>query len=547
MQLVNNTAGGGWNSSDPAIAKVSANGVVTGVAEGSATITYTVTNACGTFSSQLGINVVPFSTLSQTLGKGIDDLVRTDTIPLVQTTVKTTEFRQDTLWSSAHTIKNVLALGVIEETQKYIPGDFVATAVLKVEYGHSPADICQIDSIKLSVNYTKNGGSKYNALNYFTFNNAEFTRITVLRVEAPTTVSGVSFDSKQVLLLTNTLAGTRYYKLADNKRPVVSYTTPAQGIVPDGLQVSWVFPDHTQNNGVQLEWAWLENEMSSSYTGNNSFDTALLFKTGATRIDLPGGALAGGYNIPLLYDGAGKLYMRARGVSIMPGGSRSDGPWSYVKTFVFNGHNNNLNWQVTTSYAEEGKRKTVIQYYDGSLRGRQTVTKDNTTGQTVVAETLYDMQGRPAVQILPAPGMHNIIAYTANLNKFNGQSNNTNPADFFDFTTASLGNYATHPLVDTSGTAKYYSAQNPDYNAGYHKNIPAANGYPYTVTRYTPDGTGRVMRQSGVGDSLNMGSGHETKYWYTTAGQEELDALFGTEQATIPITSKIWCRMPTGK
>lgn len=529
VQLANTLSGGSWSSSDNNTAKTDANGVVSGQAAGTATITYTATNVCGTSSAQLGITVVPFEDISLTLGNGIADPLITDTISLLQNTVRATEYRQDTAYSSAHSIKNVLALRVVEESGKYIPGSFSATAVLQVEYGHSSADIYQLDSVKLHVNYTKDEGSKYNALHYFAFSNAEFTRITVLRVEAPATVNGESFDTREVLQLTNSLAAMRYYKLADNKKPVLTYADPGASPVPDLLPVSWVLPAHTQNNGVQLEWAWLEDGMKDSYTVNGVFDTSLLFKASATRIDLPGAAAAGHYDIPLLYDGAGALYMRARAVNIMPAGSRSDGPWSAVSTYAFGGHNDSLNWQASTTFAEEGKRKTVIQYYDGSLRQRQTVTKDNTTGETVVAETFYDGQGRPAVQLLPAPGINNIIAYTRNLNRFNTPPDNTDPADYFDFTTAGSGNYATAPLDKSTGAAKYYSDQNPDYNTGYHKNIPAANGYAYTVTRYTPDATGRILRQSGAGDSLRMGSGHETRYFYGTPAQEELDALFGTE------------------
>lgn len=528
-QLANVVSGGTWSSDNASIAKIGSDGVVSGKAAGAATISYTATNVCGTGSALLGITVVPFNDIAQTLGIGINDPLITDTVSLAASAVKETIFRQDTAYSTAHSIKNVLALKIIEETNKYIPGDFSATAVLKVEYGHSPTDIYQLDSIKLSVNYTKNEGAKYNALNYFAFNNAEYTRITVLRIEAPTTVGGTSFGSKQVLLLTNSLAGSRFYKMADNKKPVLSYTAPNSSPVPDELPVSWILPAHTQHNGVQLEWTWLEDEMKGSYTVGGAFDTALLFKSSATRIDLPGGSTAGGYKIPLLYDGVGTLYMRARGVNTMPSGSRSDGPWSAVNTYAFSGHSDSLNWQVNTTFAEEGKRKTVIQYYDGSLRQRQTVTKDNTTHQTIVAETFYDGQGRPAVQILPAPGINNIIAYTANLNKFNTQVDNTDPADYFDFTTPSLGNYATPALDSISGASEYYSKQNTDSYTGYHKNIPSANGYAYSVTRYTPDATGRILRQSGAGDSLSMSSGHETKYFYGTPAQEELDALFGTE------------------
>lgn len=42
------TSGGTWSSSNPAIATIDASGLVTGIAVGSSTITYTVTNSCGT-------------------------------------------------------------------------------------------------------------------------------------------------------------------------------------------------------------------------------------------------------------------------------------------------------------------------------------------------------------------------------------------------------------------------------------------------------------------------------------------------------------------
>jgi RHS repeat-associated protein len=458
------------------------------------------------------------------LGKGIADLVHVDTIPLAKDSSRITQFTSDA-FSYSHSIKNVIALRLIEETSKYIPGDFSATVVCKVLYGHSAADTIndKIDSIKLSVNYTKNQGNKYNALNYFTFNNAEYTKVTVIRVDAPTTVNGTSFDTKQILSLTNSLAGTRYYSMPDNKKPALTISGPSGSPIPDALNVTWAFPANTSNNTTQLEWAWLEDEMKTTYMTGSVFDTSLLFKTNSTRIDLPGAS--SGYAIPLLYGGKGNLYVRVRGVNIMPSNSRADGPWSAINTYAFNGHSDSLNWQVTTSYAEEGKRKTVIQYYDGSLRSRQTVTKDNSTNTTVVAETMYDVQGRPAIQILPAPGIDSIIAYKKNLNKFNGQADNTNPLDFFDFNTTALGKYATTQMDTTLGTNLYYSSANSSYN----KNLPAANGFAYGVTRYTPDATGRVLIQSGVGDSMQMKYNHLTKYYYGTPAQEELDALFGTE------------------
>jgi RHS repeat-associated protein len=526
--LTTTTTGGTWVSSNPAVATVDANGIVTGVAAGTTTVSYSFSGSCSSSSAQLDVTVVTFDTWLQGLGKGIDDPANSSVIALLPGTVVTTAFTPDAQ-SLAHTISNVLALRLNEETTSYIPGDFTATVDLQVEYGHSASGVCtNSKQVQLSVSYTKNAGLAYNALNYFSFKNAEFTRVTVTNVNAPQTVNGVAFDVTSVLELTNNMAVTRYYKLADNKIPQLT-GTPAGGSVPDGLTVTYTVPANAFNNGVQLEWAWLEDGMDGYDNGNGGIDVALLFKSGATRVDLSGSDPVGHYEIPLLYDGTGNLYVRARVINTMPSGSRSEGPWGYMAPYAFGGHNDKLNWQATTSYSEEGKHKSVVVYYDGTLRSRQTVTRDNTTGQTVVAETMYDMEGRPAVQILPAPGIDNIIAYRQNLNKFNGQADNTNPADYFDFTTTQSDNYGTPPLDENQGTARYYSVQNPDHNTGIHQNIPAANGYPYSVTRYTPDGTGRVMRQSAPGDAHKMGSNHETQYFYGTPEQEELDVLFGTE------------------
>ena len=80
--------------------------------------------------------------------------------------------------------------------------------------------------------------------------------------------------------------------------------------------------------------------------------------------------------------------------------------------------NDNKNWQVITSFAEEGKRKDVVNYMDGTMRTRQTVTVNNSDNNVLVAETIYDHQGRPAVQILPAPVLHDpALKFRNNFNR----------------------------------------------------------------------------------------------------------------------------------
>jgi RHS repeat-associated protein len=423
-------------------------------------------------------------------------------------------------------IKNIVTLSLNEESPQYLSDNFTESVTVQVNYGASAASTNSLQQT-LTVTYNKAGGVTYNPKNYLSFTGAQYVQVTVLSVSAAPLSNGV--DPTTLLTLQNEMLVWRTYQLATTANtlaPAITATPPPATPIPDQLPISWQWPSGAGNNATQLEWTWLENELASDYTQNGTLNTTLLFTHNATRVILPINVT--NYNIPLFYDGQGVLYYRMRAVNNNSSGSESDGPWSAVQSFAFGGHNNNLNWQVTTTYAEGGKRNTIMRYSDGTLRERQTVTKDNTTNTTVTAETFYDGQGRAAVQLLPAPGINSILAYTQNLNLFNGQAPNSNPAAFFDLQPVS-GPNTTPPMVTDTGTAHYYDPSNPLIAAGDNQNLPNGGGYPYSVTWYTPDGTSRVMVKSGVGPALQMGSNHETKYYYGSAAQEELDGLFGTE------------------
>ena len=421
-------------------------------------------------------------------------------------------------------IRNIVSFSINEASNSYIPEDFNASIVVKLEYGTT--GLTEEKNISFTVNYAKAEGAAYNARKYFSFEGAKYVRVSVVSFTPSVSALSNGVQVSDLLILENEMRVTRYYSLASTGN-----IPGFQGIAfnEDALSVSWELAEAAGHNQYQLEWTWLSNDMASVYynSGTTTVNTDLLFHNNATRVDIPYNTPL--YDIPLLYDGAGKLYYRVRGVNLMSSGTRVDGPWSDVQNYTFAGHGNDLNWQVNTSFAEEGKRKTVIQYFDGSLRSRQTVTKDNVSNTTVTAETFYDGQGRPAVQILPVPGMSNVIGYTKNLNLFNTQAPDTDPAKLFDLVSASAPAVVAPPLDNAVGAANYYSTTNDQKNIGANKNIPDAEGYPYTLTRYTPDGTGRIASQSGVGLAMRMGGGHETKYYYGTPAQEELDALFGTE------------------
>ncbi len=421
-------------------------------------------------------------------------------------------------------IKNIISFRIRENTTQFITQDFTATILVQIDYGHSASTATNIIQQQLTVTYTKAEGAKYNAQNYFSFDNAEYVKVTILNTSYNIPVIG-TLDTRTVLELENKIQITRYFQLANPVPAPASfnYTTPVDPVI-DHLTATWGWPINTGNNATQLEWAWISDDAQASYQTNGNFNDALIFKY-ASRVDLALDKTQ--YDIPLLYEGSGRLFFRIRAVNFDDNGQRTDGPWVTSVNFIYGGHNNSLNWQATTSFAEEGKRKTVVQYYDGSLRPRQTVTKDNATNTVVTAETFYDAQGRAAIQILPTPGtsINTVMKYQANLNLFNGQVLNQDPAELFDLQPVANPNSFTPPLQTSTGTSQYYSAANTTDNP----NIPDAEGYPYSVTRYTPDATGRVMMQSGVGLAHSMGNGHETKYFYGTPSQEELDGLFGTE------------------
>jgi RHS repeat-associated protein len=421
-------------------------------------------------------------------------------------------------------IRNIVTFSIKEAAASYIPENFTASITVKVQYGNAAFTENELDQT-FEVTYTKEEGAKYNAKKYLNFEGARYVRVKIVSVSPSVATLSNGVNVKDLLLLENEMRVTRYYSLA------TSNNIPAFGGISttaDELTVSWDLAEAAGYNQYQLEWTWLENELAYNYDNPNStLNTDLLFRNNATRIDLPYNKTI--YSIPLLYDGIGKLYYRVRAVNMNSTGSRADGPWTAVQSYAFNGHSDSLNWQVRTSFAEEGKRKTVVQYYDGSLRSRQTVTKDNVSNTTVTAETFYDGQGRAAIQILPVPSINTIIGYTKNLNLFNQQASGDDPAKYFDLVAISAPNTPPPALDTISGAARYYSAANDEKEEGANKNIPDAEGYPYALTRYTPDASGRILSQSGVGVTMRMGGGHETKYYYGTPAQEELDGLFGTE------------------
>ncbi len=417
-------------------------------------------------------------------------------------------------------ISNLIKFSLNENSTTYFASSFNATVGFTVERKDIAGGTMYSSNETLNINFDKDAGDKYNPYSYLELPQSEDVKIIITSF---TITGAVGWDPTPLLELSNEMRITRYYALATN----AALLTPSYNATinnTDNLLVSWTWPLGSNHNMSQLEWAWVEDEMAAYYSSNTQ-----LFSENSTRVDLDFNMNS--YKIPLLYSGTGKLYYRVRAALKKNSGQIFNGEWhTAASAYSFPGHETKLNWQSTTSFAENGKLKTVIQYFDGSLRSRQTVTKDNSTNNTVVGETIYDLQGRPNVQILPTPTIDQTIQYFSNFNRFLNQGINEDPAKYFDLTPSALQCKSAAQLDNNYGNGKYYSNQNPwlllESKSLF---VPDARGYAFTETRYTDDASGRVISQGGVGIDHQIGSTHETKYFYGKPSQPELDALFGTE------------------
>lgn len=308
----------------------------------------------------------------------------------------------------------------------------------------------------------------------------------------------------------------------------------------DELLITWNEIQSAEE--YQLEWVYI-NDYDTIGTYYADTELNYDFKHNSTRIS----TTSPEYKISLAYDRGYICYrVRAIGRATSDLSKRIFGVWTgadngtvddadyYFKNYAWH---DTINWQFSASYAEEGKKKEVVSFFDGSLRNRQMVTKINSDNNTIVGETIYDHQGRPAIQVLPTPVQDldcvgdsaTSLKYYHNFTR-NQDNNPYSRSDFdLDDTTGILCNVVADSMGTGNGAARYYSPDNPVAAVNENAFIPDAQLFPFTQVEYTPDNTGRIRRQGGVGEDFQLGSGHESKYYYGHPSQIQLDRMFGSE------------------
>ncbi|MBT1699185.1 hypothetical protein KK083_19975 [Fulvivirgaceae bacterium PWU4] len=290
-------------------------------------------------------------------------------------------------------------------------------------------------------------------------------------------------------------------------------------------EIRW---DHSGRGTIEYDLEWVFIEAHENFTEQPAQpDAPFKFKE-PVRITTP-------YRKYLhqAYYPDGKIWYRVRAVGYNPQypAHRIPGKWFYPSCgpTPIDNHQPDMNWQEQTVFAEEGKNKIVMNYFDGSLRQRQVQTNLSTEKVTLVGETLYDFEGRSAVNVLAVPATDNSLVYKSGFTVFENAdpvitANTSMFRHKFHYDNYKVEN---SKISDDSGAGQYYSANNA-VDSVHKSYIPDGKGYVYSQTEYLNDGTGRTARQSGVGEEFRMDGPHTTRYGYAEAAPEELIRLFGS-------------------
>ena len=501
------------------------------------------------------------------------------------------------------------------------------------------------ETIQLNVNYDPNAGTTYKNRDYHLIENAGWIQIETFEFDLNGYAQPIESLGGAIKFQLEIISD-KYYLPVRTQKPEMQSTEVDRN---DGY-VRFKWKPLTWAKYYDVEWTYVDNYGETSGSEINSSSLSYDFKNNSTRLRIADNHV----EIPIIYE-KGFIVFRARGVGIWDKDIKQtiEGLWTLedeatgilpVSFGIFkidDGHaheKDRMNWKHMVQYDDQGNRKDVVEYMDGSLRTRQSVSQINSEDMLIVGETLYDHQGRPAISVLPAPykppgkpnmdlvnyvnagdiQAHNFgdriveenlkrsrISDFLNNSSIGGStpSGGTPPPGSgtfptpggtpelaglsYDFSNPDLMiperiseglredmldgiplpgqiynssrpkisyqpnfnlNNARHPYdrrnfdlespedceisaepMDTwRGASNYYSPYNPDKSI-FNAYIPDAKRYPFTHLQYTPDKTGRVRKQGGLGPDFQIGSDHEQKLFYAVPSQFELDRLFGTD------------------
>jgi RHS repeat-associated protein len=339
---------------------------------------------------------------------------------------------------------------------------------------------------------------------------------TVFTVGA-VTINGNAATLPADVLIESSIKTTRYYNFNQGTAPVLGYIYSSTNRT---LDVHWNYVPGAVE--YDLEWYFVNYENPGAAVTPDMDQS--------TRVSVS----EQHYVINTIYD-KGTVFLRVR--AVFRGGAsnneRRESVWSNQDSRDVDNVDPYRNWTYSIAYAEDGKHKEVVSYFDGSGRNRQSITLLNSENVSLIGEQYYDYEGRAALSTLPAPSVN----FSNSLKFYESYTLNAAGQPFTkkDFDNDAAYNSSTclpasgPQLSAQGGASRYYSPNNNRAAAGdaFNVALPDAKEYPYVMTVFDKDG--RAKMQSGPGVAHAMGSGHETQVYYARPMQDRIDRLFGTE------------------
>lgn len=441
-------------------------------------------------------------------------------------------------WGFAHrSVKNRVTLYIDRSNKQFLTGSWEYKVDFDVDYFDENDAISSSTTPKLiigkslTVKFDPASGAIEVDKDAFLFDDALDMQVRITNTTF-TCPSGLvtKAQAEAMLFLEARITTDRKY---DEPVPFAQGWLTVDPTLTDGhIRLTWA---DLKAEYYDIEWTWIDEQLPTTHE--------IRFTNNASRIRVSANETE--YKIPMMY-GKGWVFARIRPVYYcsVNDDALCEYVWSYEDVLPYTiqnipapgsvyphffkvdqEHEPDLNWTYSLSLAEEGKMKAVMNYADGSLKSRQSVTKINTDNTIIVGETVYDHAGRAAINVLPAPSEVSQIGHQVNFNR----NDVDQPYTWRDF---ELQNGISQPSISemstSSGASRYYSPDNPD-KSGFQAYLPDAHKYPFTVTQFENDGSGRVRAQSGLGYTHRIGGGHETRYGYSQPTQHLLNMLFGVD------------------
>jgi RHS repeat-associated protein len=453
--------------------------------------------------------------------------------------------------------KTVIELGLDEE-KHLIHGSFKVCAKFDLELTDANLTTTVLAGQQLDINYEPAELTRYKDKAQLIFYG--YYKVTVKNIQMSSCAFSVSCSSCTLsppadAYLQAEITTTRIYPFNFTDQ-VGSYGSSYSG-TNNELNIYWGYAPGAES--YELEYTYIDDYSSTlgAFVSSSSINYDL--DHDATRICTP----YNNFKLPLNYE-HGYIVYRIRPIGTSSLNVKMEGSWNgapaqglvsgtgaaYNISTAFS--SDYVNWSGTQTFAELGRTGTGVSFMDAMGFKRQSIARLNTESKSIAQSTLYDHQGRPMINILPAPVSGLNFDYRFGLNKITVGGSTVNfDKGIYDVMTGtvtplcSVSGLTLNP-VSSSGAANYYSSSNSN-KQGQQAYVPDGENMPYTHVLYKPDGLGRISSQSMPGFTHRLGGGKEMKYWYAKPAQVELDRLFGSEAGKAINYFKNFVQDPNGQ